>query len=444
MKILNFLKKSESDQSFQNLYQRFEKLLDLARNLYTQSEELKRVVEAEKIAVQKSSSASHEISSMVSTTADATKDLSKVALASNEAVTESVESLKTLSQLISKVNESSQTLQATVKNGLTEISSVTETMIEIKNKANVINEIVFQTKLLSFNASVEAARAGEHGKGFAVVAEEMGKLARASGQAAKEIEEILTSSVERTKTQITRVTKELENAAHDTVQVIKIVSQKTNDISKTFDSMETYSKNTESKSQEISNATNEQRIGVEEISKSLHDLENSSHALDNMAVENNKVAANLADSIDTISNEFLKLSKSLGYDIAQTEKEFDFAAAAKAHIDWKMKLSKYMEKPDGSLDHKHVCKDNACKLGLWIYNEGQSYRPQNPSLFDQLKKSHADFHVAAGEIVQAINNGDLRTAEKLLGPQGEYLAVSEKTVGIIRQYQSSTGLKKVA
>jgi len=40
-----------------------------------------------------------------------------------------------------------------------------------------MNDIVFQTKLLSFNASVEAARAGIHGKGFAVVADEVGNLA---------------------------------------------------------------------------------------------------------------------------------------------------------------------------------------------------------------------------------------------------------------------------
>jgi len=45
------------------------------------------------------------------------------------------------------------------------------TLIEtINQKTRVINDIVFQTKLLSFNASVEAARAGEHGKGFAVEA----------------------------------------------------------------------------------------------------------------------------------------------------------------------------------------------------------------------------------------------------------------------------------
>ncbi|MBC7659266.1 MAG: hypothetical protein H7249_06115 [Chitinophagaceae bacterium] len=44
---------------------------------------------------------------------------------------------------------------------------------EIVDKTRVINAIVFQTQLLSFDASVEAARAGERGKGFAVVAEKV-------------------------------------------------------------------------------------------------------------------------------------------------------------------------------------------------------------------------------------------------------------------------------
>ena len=74
------------------------------------------------------------------------------------------------------------------------MSNVMNIIDEIAQKTSVINDIVFQTKLLSFNASVEAARAGDQGKGFAVVAEEVGNLAKMSGESAKSIEDLLNSS----------------------------------------------------------------------------------------------------------------------------------------------------------------------------------------------------------------------------------------------------------
>jgi methyl-accepting chemotaxis protein len=98
-----------------------------------------------------------------------------------------------------------------------EIREMVNVIKGIGQKTDVINDIVFQTKLLSFNASVEAARAGEHGKGFAVVAEEIGKLATMSGDAAKEINELLSNSIvkvgsivektERSSVEITRSSK---------------------------------------------------------------------------------------------------------------------------------------------------------------------------------------------------------------------------------------------
>ena len=75
------------------------------------------------------------------------------------------------------------------------VSQIVDLIREIEDKTKVINDIVFQTKLLSFNASVEAARAGEYGKGFSVVAEEVGNLAEMSGHASKEIEGLLSHSI---------------------------------------------------------------------------------------------------------------------------------------------------------------------------------------------------------------------------------------------------------
>lgn len=105
---------------------------------------------------------------------------------------------------ITEISESNDRIMSQVADGNRKISEIVQVISEIGNKTKVINDIVFQTKLLSFNASVEAARAGEHGKGFAVVAEEVGNLAQMSGNAAKEISDMLNGSVSRWSPSSTR------------------------------------------------------------------------------------------------------------------------------------------------------------------------------------------------------------------------------------------------
>ena len=80
-----------------------------------------------------------------------------------------------------------QALEKIKINTSSTLNDVLEAFNMIEAKTKVINEIAFQTKLLSFNASVEAARAGESGKGFSVVAEEVGKLASSVDVSAKEM-----------------------------------------------------------------------------------------------------------------------------------------------------------------------------------------------------------------------------------------------------------------
>ncbi|MFY0989109.1 methyl-accepting chemotaxis protein [Halomonas sp. C05BenzN] len=115
----------------------------------------------------------------------------------------------TVNHSTESAEQANQLVQATAsvaREGESAMQGVERTMTDIDTSAGRISEIItlidgiaFQTNILALNASVEAARAGEHGRGFAVVAQEVRTLASRSGDAAREIRELIDASVAHTR-----------------------------------------------------------------------------------------------------------------------------------------------------------------------------------------------------------------------------------------------------
>lgn len=124
---------------------------------------------------------------------------------------------------------------------------------QIADIITVIDEIAFQTNLLALNAAVEAARAGEQGRGFAVVASEVRNLAQRSASAAKEIKDLINESVQKVA--------DGSQLVHDSGQILKEI---VGSVKRVTDIMS-----------EISNASDEQTIGIEQVNHAIMKMDRS-------------------------------------------------------------------------------------------------------------------------------------------------------------------------
>ncbi|KAB8027980.1 methyl-accepting chemotaxis protein [Fluviispira multicolorata] len=175
----------------------------------------------------------------------------------------------------------------------TSLEEIRKIINQINTKTSLINDIVSKTELLSLNASIEAARAGEYGKGFAVVAEEVGNLAKTSGNAATEIETLIASSASKVSSIIEetklKVIEGIE-ASKLAVTIFKGISEKIEDIKQRVDS--------------INEATNEQKIGVESTT-------DATNLLSQMTKENSDSAEKALTTAKTVEQDSNRIALSM-------------------------------------------------------------------------------------------------------------------------------------
>ncbi|MCP4688451.1 MAG: methyl-accepting chemotaxis protein, partial [Desulfobacterales bacterium] len=152
--------------------------------------------------------------------------------------------MKEADQVVTEANESMNRLTRSME----EISNASE---ETSKIIKTIDEIAFQTNLLALNAAVEAARAGEAGAGFAVVADEVRSLAIRAKDAAKNTQDLLDITIKRVGAS-TRSLKSMNDDFEGIIETATVMGEKT---------------------EAITSASNEQANGIEQINKTVVEID---------------------------------------------------------------------------------------------------------------------------------------------------------------------------
>ncbi|MEJ5168877.1 MAG: methyl-accepting chemotaxis protein, partial [Arcobacteraceae bacterium] len=301
-----------------------------------------------------------------------------------------------------KMGEFAKELEHSSKNGsklamqtavsMDEISSQVEI---INNAVDVIDQIAFQTNILSLNAAVEAATAGEAGKGFAVVAGEVRNLASRSAEAAKEIKNIVTKALEKTN--------------HG-----KVISD---EMKKGYDDLAQKIKNTLEIVDDVSKASVEQLAGIEQINNAVTILDQNTQ----INAQSSMYISELSAKIAELSSELVSAASRAKYktearnQVCDIDLVYKTAGLKNDHILFK---SANFNKV-GTYEKWTVTKSDSCNLGKWI-SESESNRLYFTTTkeWETLKQLHNDVHNYVQRYIdlnhQRANNKDLRDCAEII------------------------------
>jgi methyl-accepting chemotaxis protein len=215
-------------------------------------------------------------------------------------VKSNAESAATANTLASDTARRAERGQDVVLETAAAMNRIKDSAHKISDIISVIDGIAFQTNLLALNAAVEAARAGEAGRGFAVVAAEVRTLAQRSSQAAKDITGLIGDSTSHVAAGV-QLTETAGGALRDIVEGIIVVAKTVDDISA---------------------ASREQSVGVDEISQTV------SH-LDTMTQQNATLADQSAATARTLAGQAQKLTDIVR--VFRIERREPLAKAAPRH-----------------------------------------------------------------------------------------------------------------
>ena len=238
----------------------------------TNGEELSLSVDSMAATVREIAASVVEIESqaLVSTqSAQAAQNISTQLANETDLAMQHIENLLTEMRDISQSNE--------------KVAQIAHAIREIQLKTKNIEDVVFKTQLLAFNASIEAARAGEHGKGFGVVAQELGTLAQVIQIQAQEIAQIVKKNE-----------KESQIIAVENEKCVKRGEQTTAELRHLIGTVSQEAGAVKNDMTMIAEAMTQQLAGLKQIAVAMNDIQSVTHKNTSLA----QIARELADKLE--------------------------------------------------------------------------------------------------------------------------------------------------
>jgi methyl-accepting chemotaxis protein len=304
------------DLSHSEAVTRSDEFGDLLRSLYAMSDALGRMVQQVRQSTDSIAIASAEIATgnhdLSARTEQTSSNLQQTAAAMEE-FTSTIQQSASSAQQASSLAASAT---GVARRGGEVVTEVVSTMEDINHSSKkiadiigVIDGIAFQTNILALNAAVEAARAGEQGRGFAVVASEVRSLAQRSAEAAKEIKELITASVDK----VEAGSRLVSDAGATMTDIVQSVQRVTDMIG------------------EITAASSEQSAGVQQVNQAIGNLDQMTQQNAALVEESAAAAQSLREQADHLAQVVSRFKvKAASYAPAQAA--IDAARASSAAV----------------------------------------------------------------------------------------------------------------
>ncbi len=289
-------------------------------------------------------------------------------------VTRSSENAIQMALYAKNVTKSSDTGKELAHKTAISMDEINNQVQAINEAISVIDQIAFQTNILSLNAAVEAATAGEAGKGFAVVAAEVRNLASRSADAANEIKTIVSNATIKAK-EGKEITSKMIEGYNELNENIVVTTKLIDD---------------------VATASKEQQKAMAQINDTVNSLDQATQqnaalasTINDMAVKTSTLVTQLESTINQTS-----FDKNAHKRVCDTNLIIDINRLKSDHINFKnVNFAQCKEGFKFTVKNAHECN-----LGKWIdSNENKAFAKTKE--WEDLKIAHKKVHELVQETV---------------------------------------------